>query len=126
MLCVSIYTCLLLRFEPFLHVIHGPPGKQVGGVSASETRLDVKHRHISPAGWVVVRVGAGVGVAGFVLDELEEGLHVGPQPGDQSGPHGRHRLLIAALKGLQQGAVVPAETGYKCLKRLRLFPFGLS
>lgn len=123
---MSFYTCLVLRFEPFLHVIHGPPGKQVGGVSASEAGLDVKHGHVSPVGWVVVRVGAGVGVAGFVLDELEEGLHVGPQPGDQAGLYGRHRLLIAALKGLQQGAVVPAETGYKCFKRLRLFPFGLS
>lgn len=119
---MSIYACLVLRFEPFLHVIHGPPGKQVGGVSASEAGLDVKHGHVSPAGWVVVRVRAGVGVAGFVLDELEEGLHVRPQPGDQAGPHGRHRLLIAALEGLQQGAVVPAETGYKCFKGCVCFP----
>lgn len=102
--------CLVLSFQPFLRVIHGPPGKQVGGVSASEAGLDVKHRHVSPAGWVVVGVGAGVSVAGFVLDELEEGLHVGSQPGDEAGPHGRHRLLVTALQGQQQGAVVPAET----------------
>lgn len=85
------------------------------GVPASEARLDVEHGHVPPAGWVVVGVGAGVAVAGFVLDELEEGLHVGPQPGDQAGPHRRHRLLVAGLQGLQQGAVVSAETGGKGL-----------
>lgn len=106
--------CLVLSFEPFLRVIHGPPGKQMCGVSVSEARLDVKHGHVSPAGWVVVHVGAGVGVAGFVLDELEEGLHVGPQPGDEAGPHHRHRLFVTGLQGLQQSAVVSAETGRRC------------
>lgn len=107
-------VCLVQSFEPFLCIIHGPPGKQVCGVSASEARLDVKHGHVSPAGWVVVRVGAGVGVAGFVLDKLEEGLHIGPQPGDKAGPHCRHRLFVTGLQGLQQSAVVSAETGRKC------------
>lgn len=111
---ISLDVCLVLSFEPFLHIIHGPPGKQVCGVSAPEARLDVKHGHVSPAGWVVIRVGAGVSVAGFVLDELEKGLHVGPQPGHEASPHRRHRLFITGLQGLQQSAVVSAETGRKC------------
>lgn len=69
---------LVVSLEPFLRIIHGPPGKQVGGVSSSEAGLDVKHGHVSPAGRVVVCVGTRTGVAGFVLDQLEEGLHVGP------------------------------------------------
>lgn len=105
-----IYLCLVLSFEPVLCVLHRPPGKQVCGVPASEARLDVKHGHVPPTGWVVVRVGARVGVAGFVLDQLEEGLHIRPQPGDEAGPHRRHRLFVAGLQGLQQGAVVSAET----------------
>lgn len=59
-----------------LHVLHRPPSKQMGGVPASEARLDVKNGHVSPAGRVVVRAGAGAGGAGFALDKLEESLHV--------------------------------------------------
>lgn len=60
-----------------LCIVHRPlPGKQVGGVSASEARLNVEHGHVSPAGGVVVSAGAGAGGARFVLDQLEEGLHV--------------------------------------------------
>lgn len=106
--------CLVLSFEPFLRIIHGPPRKQVCGVSAPEARLDVEHGHVSPAGWVVVGVGAGVGVARLVLDQLEEGLHVGTQPGDEAVPHSRHRLLVTGLQALQQSAVVSAETGRRC------------
>lgn len=113
---------LVLSFEPFLRVIHRSPGKQVCGVSAPEARLDVKHRHVPPAGWVVVRAGAGVGVAGFVLDELEEGLHVGPQPGDEAGPHRRHRLFVTGLQGLQQSAVVSAEAGRKRFNSQKMDP----
>lgn len=69
---------LVLGFSPSLHVVHRSlPGEQVGGVSASEAGLDVEHGHVPPAGGVVVGGGAGAGGAGFVLDELEEGLHVG-------------------------------------------------
>lgn len=48
----------------------------MGGVPASEARLDVEHGDVFPAGWVVVGAGAGARGAGFVLDQLEEGLHV--------------------------------------------------
>lgn len=113
--CVDLDVCLVLRSEPFLRVIHGPPGKQVCGVSAPEARLDVEHGHVSPAGGVVVRAGARVAAAGLVLDQLEEGLHVRPQPGDEAGPHRRHRLFVAGLQGLQQSAVVSAEAGRKCV-----------
>lgn len=98
---------LLLSFG--LAVVQRSPGKQVGGVSSPEAGLDVQHRHVPPAGGVVERGGARVGRAGFVLDELQERLHVGAQPGDEAGPHHRHRLVIAGLQGLQQGGVVPAE-----------------
>lgn len=93
---------LLVGFGPAFFVlgVHRSPGKQVGGVAASETWLDVKHRRVSPAGGVVVGACVGVGGAGFVLDELEEGLHVGAQPGDDPGPHCHHRLLVAGLQGL--------------------------
>lgn len=111
---IYLDVCLVLSSEPSLCVIHRPPGKQVCGVSASEARLDVEHGHVSPAGWVAVRAGAGVAAAGFVLDELEEGLHVGPQPADQASPHRRHRLFVTGLQGLQQSAVVSAEAGRKC------------
>lgn len=74
-----MHVCyLVLGFNPSLHVVHRSlPGEQVGGVSASEARLDVEHGHVPPARGVVVSGGAGAGGAGFVLDELEEGLHVG-------------------------------------------------
>lgn len=81
----------------------------MGGVSASEARLNVEHGHVSPAGRVVEGGGAGAGGAGFVLDELEERLHVGAQPGDEAGPHRRHRLLVTGLQGLQQSAVVSGQ-----------------
>jgi len=91
-----------------VHRYRSLPGEQVGGVSASEAGLDVEHRHVPPVGRVVVGRGARAGDAGFVLDDLEESLHVGVQPGDDASPHCRHCLLITGLKGLQQGAVVPA------------------
>lgn len=73
----ALKESLVFDFRPSLHIIQRPfPGKQVSGVSASETRLDVEHRHVSPAGRVVVSAGGGGAGAGFVLDQLEEGLHV--------------------------------------------------
>lgn len=73
-----MFVCtLVLGFNRSLHVVHRPlPGEQVGGVSASEAGLDVEHRHVSPAGGVVVSAGARAGGARFVLDQLKEGLHV--------------------------------------------------
>lgn len=79
----------------------------MGGVSAPEARLHVEHRHVPPAGRVVEGGGAGAGGARLALDQLEEGLHVGAQPGHQAGPHRGHRLLVTHLQRLQQGAVVP-------------------
>lgn len=93
-----------------LRVVQGPfPGEQVGGVSAPEARLDVEHGHVSPAGGVAVGAGGGAVRAGLALDQLEEGVHVRAQPGNQAGPHRRHRLLVAGLQGLQQGAVVSGD-----------------
>ena len=69
---------LVVSFGPSLQAVHGSlPGEQVGGVSAPEARLDVEHGHVPPAGRVVESSGGGAGGAGFVLDQLEEGLHVG-------------------------------------------------
>lgn len=105
---------LLLALAPPLHLVHGPlPGEQVGGVPAPEARLHVEHRHVPPAGRVAVGGGVGAGGAGLALDQLEEGLHVGAQPGHQAGPHRRHRLLVAGLQRLQQRAVVPAAREVK-------------
>lgn len=91
-------------------VLHGPPGEQVGGVPVGEAGLDVEHRHVPPAGRVAVGGARGAGGAGLVLDQLEEGLHVGTHPGDDPGPDRLHRLLVAGLQRLQQRAVVPAVT----------------
>lgn len=99
--------CLVLSVGAALGVVQGPfPCKQVGGVSAPEARLDVEHGHVSPAGGVAVGAGGRAVRAGPALDQLQEGLHVRAQPGNKAGPHRRHRLLVADLQGLQQGAVV--------------------
>lgn len=74
-MCMIASLCYLV-LGCSLHIFRRPLGEQVGGVSASEAGLDVKHRHVSPAGGVVVSTGARAGGAGFVLDQLEEGLHV--------------------------------------------------
>lgn len=100
-------VCLVLSVGAALGVVQGPlPGEQVGGVSAPEARLDVEHGHVPPAGGVAVGAGGGAVRAGLALHQLQEGLHVRAQPGNQAGPHRRHRLLVAGLQGLQQGAVV--------------------
>lgn len=105
--CVSNKVCLVFSVGTPLYIVQGPfPREQVGGVSAPEARLDVENRHVSPAGGVAVGTGSGAVSAGFALHQLEEGLHVRAQPGNQAGSHRRHRLLIASLQGLQQGAVV--------------------
>lgn len=49
----------------------------MGGVAAPEAGLDVEHGHVPPAGRVVEGGGGGAGDAGFVLDQLQESLHVG-------------------------------------------------
>lgn len=106
----NVHDCLHVGWGPSLLLIHRSlPGKQVGGVSTSEAGLDVEHGHVSPAGGIVVRGGGGAGGAWFVLDQLEEGLHVRAQPGDDAGPHRHHCLLVTGLQRLQQGAVVPAH-----------------
>lgn len=123
-LCVYIkLRQLLVGFNSifFLLAVYGPPGEQVSGVSASEARLDVEHGHVPPAGGVVVGGWAGVCGAGFVLDELEEDLHVGAQPGHDPGPHRRHRLLVAGLQRLEQGAVVPAGQTETCSSQTLAF-----
>lgn len=97
--CISVHRCVnvcgnnILRLHVTVHesrasllfashlshlVVHRSlPGEQVSGVSASEAGLDVEHGHVLPAGGVVVGGRSGAGGAGFVLDELEERLHVG-------------------------------------------------
>lgn len=100
---------LFVSMNPLLQVVQRSlPGKQVGGVPASEARLDVEHGHVPPIGRVAVGAGVRTGRTGFVLDELEEGLHVGPHAGQDPCPHHCHRLLVTGLQNLQQGAVVPA------------------
>jgi len=91
-------------------LVHGPlAGEEVGGVATPEAGLDVEDGHVPPAGRAVVAAHhVGAGHAGLVLQQQEQGLHVGPQPGDEARPHHRHRLLVARQQGLQQGAVVPA------------------
>lgn len=91
----------------------------MGGVPVGEAGLDVEHRHVSPAGRVAVGGPRRPGGARLVLDQLEEGLHVGPHPGHDPGPDRLHRLLVAALQGLQQRAVVPAVTAESAILRLR-------
>lgn len=78
-LCLSVHDTkydLIFSCGPSLHVLHRPPSKQMGGVPASETRLDVKNGHVSPARRIAVRAGVGAGGTGFALDKLEESLHV--------------------------------------------------
>ena len=108
--CVSTHTHLILPLVLAQLLVHGPlAGEQVGGVPTPEARLDVEDGHVPPAGWVAVgprHVGAA-GHTGLVLQQQEEGLHVGPQAGDQPGPHHRHRLLVTGQQSLQQSAVVP-------------------
>lgn len=104
---------LLVSVNPALplQVVHRSfPGKQVGGVPASEARLDVEHGHVPPTGGVVVGASIGADGARFVLNELEEGLHVRTQAGHDACPNKGHRLLVACLQSLQQGAVVPAAS----------------
>lgn len=108
--CDGNKACLVFSVGTPLCIVQRPfPGEQVGGVSAPEARLDVENRHVSPAGGVAVGTGGGAVGAGFALNQLEEGLHVRAQPGNQAGSHRRHCLLVASLQGLQQGAVVPGN-----------------
>ena len=82
----------------------------MGGVTTPEAGLDVEDGHVPPAGGVAVAAGhVAAGDTGLVLQEQEEGLHVGPQPSDESRPHHRHCLLIACQQSLEQSAVVPGS-----------------
>lgn len=106
-MCVNVNVwCLILSVDVVV-IQRSLPGKQVGGISTSEAGLDVQHGHVSPAGGVVVSGRVGVSGAGFVLDELEERLHVWAQPGNEAVPHHPHGVFIAGLQSLQHCSVVP-------------------
>lgn len=104
--CVVVSACCLILSFNVVVIQRSLPGKQVGGISTSEAGLDVQHGHVPPAGGVVESGGICVGGAGFVLDELEEHLHVGAQSGNEAVPHHPHGVLVAGLQGLQHYGVV--------------------
>lgn len=118
---VQVQSLLLwLSLDLVLHLlVHRPAGEQVGVVSSYEAGLDVEDGHVPPAGGVVVDGGRDRRTrgAGFVLHQLQEGLHVRAQPGHNTCPHCCHRLVITGLQGLQQSAVISTRQMHRRRQR---------